>query len=124
MPGFRRYWRVAGLLSVAGAAALAAVFPMLLRRQPSLLFVTVYGGALVLLLAVTVYVAFLDIRFTRLQFKMGERALFRDTFMDPEFRRSLLAQQVESSEVTTRLPETLREEEAPSLQQDTNESGH
>lgn len=89
MPAPRRYWRIAGVLSVAGAAALAALFPGLLRGTPSLASVAAYGAVVVVLLGAAVYVAFLDIRFTRLQFRMGERVLFRETFMDPEFRRSL-----------------------------------
>lgn len=49
----------------------------------------IYWGIFALLLLTTLYLALLDIRYTLLEFKLGERELFEDTLGDETFRREL-----------------------------------
>lgn len=49
-----------------------------------------YWGLLMLLLAITLYIVVLDIRYIRLQYLLGQRDLLRQTLEDEAFRRALL----------------------------------
>lgn len=49
----------------------------------------VYWSVFLLFLLLAVYVALLDLRYTRMQYSHGERELFEDTLGSEEFRTAL-----------------------------------
>lgn len=55
-----------------------------------LLFLVLYWGAFVLLLAVTFYTVLLDVRYIKLQYSLEKRELFRETLGDETFRKALI----------------------------------
>ena len=56
----------------------------------SRLFLVLYWGAFLLLLAATFYTVLLDIRYIKLQYSLGKRELFRETLGDETFRKALI----------------------------------
>ena len=58
----------------------AAEHPLLVSRE---------GERTLVLLLTAFYVVLLDIRYIRMQFKIGERELFRETVDNEQFRRAL-----------------------------------
>ncbi|HNZ47767.1 MAG TPA: hypothetical protein PKN92_02875 [Candidatus Hydrogenedentes bacterium] len=77
----RTLWRLTGLLCLAGAFVLVLFSDPLLRGDADYRFIMIFWGSLLCLLGAVVYIAFLDIHFTRLVYKKQERALFRQTFL-------------------------------------------
>jgi len=61
----------------------------LARSDISLWVLTGYWGLFLLFLVAALYIAFLDLRYTRMRYKMTERELFRDTFMTDEFKQAI-----------------------------------
>lgn len=57
-------------------------------RQP-LLFLVVYWSIFLVLFAVTILIVLLDLRYIRLQYRLGERAIFRQTLGEEALRKSL-----------------------------------
>ena len=82
-------------LRLLGISCLAVCFFMVMfsrnviRPGVSPVLLIVYWGAFLVLFLTALWIAFLDIRFTRAEFKAHERELFRQTFLNDEFRRSL-----------------------------------
>lgn len=77
----RTLWRLTGLLCLAGAFVLVLFSDPLLRGETDFRVTMIFWGSLLCLLGAVVYIAFLDIHFTRLVYKKQERALFRQTFI-------------------------------------------
>jgi len=72
-------WRTVGGIAIAACAILAWNGKYTLQGSFSLLYLSLYWGAFVLLLFVALMAAFIDLRFIRLQYKLAERALFEET---------------------------------------------
>jgi apolipoprotein N-acyltransferase len=76
--------RIASAIAIAGAAGmtiLGAVWTGL--RQAPLVFIT-YWAVVVILLAIAVYLAFLDMRIVRLRYRVQERQALRDVLGVPD----------------------------------------
>ena len=58
-----------------------------LENDPT--YLMVYWGVFVLLIVTAIYMALIDIRYIRMEYKMGERALFEDTLGEESFREEL-----------------------------------
>jgi len=56
-----------------------------------------YWIVFVILLMGALYAALLDLRFTRIEYKVRERDLFRKTFMTDEFRQTVAEAQKQAS---------------------------
>ncbi len=76
----QRSWRIAGLLFLGLALGMLIYPGPIIRLDASLLYVCLYWALFTFFILAALYVAMLDIRFIRLQYKMKERELFRDTF--------------------------------------------
>ncbi len=82
-------WRVVGGVCVALCALMAWYGTENLRLEHSPVYLAVYWGIFFLLLVVTLYIVFLDIRYIRLQYTLGERDVFENTLGSEEFRKAL-----------------------------------
>lgn len=83
-------WRIAGAVSTAGAALMAwygAEHLFLIQSLPVFL---IYWAIFLALIVATLYIAMLDIRYTHLQYTIGQRDLFRQTWEDESFRKALI----------------------------------
>lgn len=85
----QRQWRAAGVVTLAGSAVMAWYGTRSGFAEYGLRVLLIYWGLFALLLLTTLYMALLDIRYTLLQFKLGERELFDKTLGDEAFRREL-----------------------------------
>ncbi len=100
-------WRIVGVLALVACLAMVLLGRGMVRPGVSVWLLLGYWGVFTVLLLVALYVAFLDIRYTRLQYKISERSLFRETFMTPEFRKAMQ----EALEAQKNTPPTNREQE-------------
>lgn len=85
----RRNWRIAGVMCLVVALLMAMYSPVIMRTTGHWFLPMAYWAVFLAALLVALYIALLDIRLTRVQYKMRERELFHDTFMTDEFRREL-----------------------------------
>ena len=95
-------WRTIGVVALTAAALMAWKGADDVTAETSRLYLLVYWGVFMVLLCIAIYMALLDLRYIRMQFKIGERELFLKTVDDEEFRanlaRVLKAKEVESPE--------------------------
>lgn len=93
----QRCWRIAGaiFLALSGAMAYFGVNMEGLRASPAYFFS--YWGIFLLLFLAAIYCAMLDFRYIRLQMKIEERELYRQTLGDEQFRRALRQAQEEEA---------------------------
>ena len=82
-------WRLAGGAFLLAGLLMVLLSGIVLRPGMGWLMLTAYWVVFVLLLMAALYIAMLDLRFTRLEFKMREREIFHETFMSEEFRQAL-----------------------------------
>lgn len=82
-------WRTAGLLCLAGSLLLALYSGRVVRVDASLPVLVLYWSAFIVLLMAALWMALLDVRYTRVEFKVRERELFQQTFLSEEFRQML-----------------------------------
>jgi len=82
---------VAGGLSLAGSALLAIYGPETLRSQWPLPALLAYWGFFLALILAALFAALLDLYYIRLQYRIGQREIFRATIGSEEFRRALRA---------------------------------
>jgi len=80
-------WRIAGVVCLVGCLLMVFMSGTILHPGMSRIMVAGYWFVFVLLMMAALYSALLDLRFTRMEFKMRERALFQETFMTDEFRK-------------------------------------
>ena len=93
----QRRWRIAGAICLAASAGMAyfGVNMEGLRASPAYFFG--YWGLFLLLFLAAIYCALLDFRYVRLQTKIEERELYRQTLGDEQFRRALRQAQEEEA---------------------------
>lgn len=82
-------WRLAGGAFLLAGLLMVLLSGLVLRPGMGWLMLTAYWVIFVLLLMAALYIAMLDLRFTRLELKMREREIFHETFMSEEFRQAL-----------------------------------
>ena len=82
-------WRIAGGACLVICIIMAIASLDLAKPDISVWVLVGYWGIFVLLLVAAIYIAVLDFRYTRVQYKVNERDIFRDTFMTPEFRQAI-----------------------------------
>jgi len=83
-------WRIAGACTLAGAGLMAWYGVHARLFSGPRLFLVLYWGAFVLLLAATFYTVLLDVRYIKLQYSLEKRELFRETLGDETFRKALI----------------------------------
>ena len=86
-------WRTVGAVTLGGAAIMAWFGVNEPFTQGAILRFVVYWGLFLLLLAATLFIVLLDLRYIRLQYVANERELLRQTLADESFRRELIAAQ-------------------------------
>ena len=82
-------WRVIGVVCLIVCVLLAVMSTFVVSPGVSVLFLIIYWGLFTALMLVALYIALLDIRYTRMRYKLAERVLFHDAFMTPEFRDAM-----------------------------------
>jgi hypothetical protein len=82
----QRIWRGVGTISLLVAALMAWYGIELLERGGSTIFFLIYWGIFGISLFLSLYMALLDYRYIRLQFKLAEREAFHDTLGTESFR--------------------------------------
>lgn len=82
-------WRLAGGICLLACLLMVLLSGWVLGPGIGWPTLTVYWVAFVLLMMAALWIAMLDARFTRLEFKMREREIFREAFMSDEFRQEL-----------------------------------
>ncbi len=82
-------WRVVGVSCLIVCFLLAVMSTFMIAPEVSIFFLVIYWGVFTALMLVALYIALLDIRHTRMRYKLAERVLFHDTFMTPEFREAM-----------------------------------
>jgi membrane protein YdbS with pleckstrin-like domain len=89
-PITQRTWRTIGALALAGCALMAWYTARhahaAAQGGP---FWIVFAIVFLALLATTLYMTLIDIRYIRLQYKIAERELFRDTLGNEDFREQV-----------------------------------
>ena len=85
----QRIWRGIGTISLLVAALMAWYGVELLERVGSTIFFLIYWGIFGIALFLSLYMALLDYRYIRLQFKLAEREAFHDTLGTESFRSTL-----------------------------------
>jgi len=82
-------WRILCACTTAGAAFMAWNGAQLPLAQLSPQYLVLYWGSFFVLLLVSVYIAFVDIRYIHLRYQLEQRELFRETLGDETFRKAL-----------------------------------
>ncbi len=84
-------WRIYGGIAITccGFMAWYGTTPEMLRQSPIELIL--YWALFLILFAGAVFIAFLDLRYVRLQHALEKRAAFLNTLGDPSFRKALRA---------------------------------
>jgi hypothetical protein len=85
----RQKWRALGLLCLALSLLMVLLSGMIIWPNMGLVVLVAYWTFFTLLLVVAMWMAMLDVRYTRLEFKVHERELFRETFLSDEFKQAL-----------------------------------
>lgn len=88
-------WRVTGGVAIAVCAAMTLFSGFIVKQGTPLPILAAYWGVWVLLLLVALYCVLLDLRHLKMQFKMEERDLFKETLAEESFRAALLQAQRE-----------------------------
>ena len=83
----RLLWRALGVVCLLGCLLMVVLSGTLLHAGMSRVLLIIYWLLFVALIMVALYCAMLDLRYTRLELKVRERALFHETFMTDEFRQ-------------------------------------
>ena len=94
-----------GGVAVACCALMAWYGAGTLRVDASPLFLFAYWGIFLGLLVVVFFTVLLDIRFIRLQYRLGEREIFHSTLGSEDFRRALGQAQQQRKEAGDETPE-------------------
>lgn len=92
----QRHWRTFGLVSLATCGVMAWFGTRPGFAENGRNFVVVYWGVFLLSLLATLYMVLLDFRHIRMDYKLRERALFKDTLGNETFRREMLQAQKKS----------------------------
>ncbi len=98
----QRHWRTIGLVTLAACGLMAWYGSRPGFNEYGRNVLVAYWGFFFLFLLVTLYMVLLDFRFIRMEFKMGERALFEDTLGSEDFRKNLRAAQNDPEESSGR----------------------
>lgn len=91
----QKHWRIAGgiTLGLSIVMALIGVNWTTLKDSPGVFFF--FWGSVFGLLGITLLIAFIDLRYVRLQFQAGQRDAFKSTLGDENFRVALKRAQEE-----------------------------
>ncbi len=96
----QRNLRIIGGICLLVALIMAAYGPAMLRQTGHWILPLVYWAVFIVVLLAALYIALLDIRFTRLRYKLEERELFHDVFMTKEFKQAVEDTQTERSKLS------------------------
>lgn len=89
--GWRAVATACLIVSVLMFIAGASYSPLRLFLRDSLTLFALYWGFCVLIVCIAVYIAFIDMRYIRLQYVLGKREFFKETLGDEGFRKALKA---------------------------------
>lgn len=82
-------WRIAGICFLAAAGAMAFFGGAIAGPGAGLRMLILYWGVFSLCLLLALYMALLDIKYIRLQYRLEAREVFEQTLASPEFRAAL-----------------------------------
>jgi drug/metabolite transporter (DMT)-like permease len=82
-------WRITGGAAISVAGLLAIFGADTYRQNGSPWFFVAWWGLFLVMLGVALFCAWLDLRYIRLQYKLGQRAIFEETIGSEDFRREL-----------------------------------
>ncbi len=85
----QRIWRTVGAAALAIAGVMAWYGDTLTAGAGEARYVFAYWAALLLFVLLALYMAFIDIRYIRLQYRLEQRDLFTKTLGAEKFRTSL-----------------------------------
>jgi hypothetical protein len=85
----QRRWRILGAVILLTSLIMAVAGPHLEGLKESLFLFTFYWVGCVVLIAAALFIALLDLRYVRVQYRMAEREIFRRTLGEPAFREEL-----------------------------------
>jgi hypothetical protein len=110
----QRGLRITGLIALAGAGVMAAsgVYGYFPKRPIWALLA--YWVIFLALLLTALYIAYLDYRFTRMQYKVAKRKIFQETIGEEGFRKALM-------EAAGETPPEDRDADPPPEERDANE---
>lgn len=80
-------WRIAGVTCLATCLAMVVLSGSVLHPGMNQILLIGYWIVFTLLMMAALWIAMLDVRLTRLEYKLRERDLFHETFMTEEFRQ-------------------------------------
>lgn len=84
----QRRWRIVGGITLGACALMAVLGPRVDPRESVALFFA-YWLVFLVLLIVSLYLAFVDFRYIRLQARAEERRIFLETLGNEEFRKQI-----------------------------------
>ncbi len=82
-------WRKAGGVAIVLAIIMAVVGTNLKPPEYSVALIVVFWSFFSVLLLTALFMAWLDFRYIRLQYKVGKREVFKDTLGDESFRKAI-----------------------------------
>ncbi len=88
-------WRITGGAAIAVCAAMTLFSGFIVKPGTPIPILAVYWAVWVLLLLVALYCVLLDLRHLKMQFKVEERDLFKETLAEESFRAALVKAQRE-----------------------------
>ncbi len=89
----QKRWRTVCAIALAVAAAMAWYGVDAFFAFPSVWIFAAYWGVFLALIAFSLYIVVLDLRYIHLQYALSEREIFQDTLGDEAFRTALIAAQ-------------------------------
>lgn len=111
----QRLWRTAGGFCLAGCAFLVWYAPTFMQRASSLWWVLLYWSLFLFLMGAALFVALLDIRYIRLQYRLAERELLHETLRAIQKDKEAKAAEVTKTAEETKATEAVSraDDEAP-----------
>lgn len=85
----QRKWRTVGAVALAIAGGMALYGGGEVTEETSRVYLLVYWSVFLACFVVALYMAYLDLRYIRLQYLLSERDLYLETLGDEEFRKTL-----------------------------------
>lgn len=99
-------WRIAGVVCIVAAGAMAWFGPGLLQGGVRPGTLVLYWGVFLVFLLAAIACVILDLRYIRLEYAIGKRKAFEDTLGDEEFRKVLMAARAEAAAMRAKAQES------------------
>ncbi len=83
-------WRITAGITISCAGLMAVMSTELKFLRESLLYISIYWFIFLMLFMVSLFIVWLDIRYIKMQYAIGKRALFGQTLGSESFRKDLI----------------------------------